>query len=286
MKRQRCRSHAQTLADGAGGQSRCAVFDEQPVDGKTMFLRKRAKGGKRGGRFHVSSIIEMIVVCQAAFSRLAKMHFNGAPSLTLLLASLVMAALAACGGAREKPLPPGSIVLVIGDSITAGYGVDATEAWPAQLEKLTGWRVIAAGISGDQTAGGLQRLPALLDEHSPALVIVELGGNDMLRHIPAADITAKLGAMVEKIQARSAKAVLMAAPEPTALGALTGLQAAALYQDLAKRLHVAVIEKALPFVLSDAKLKLDALHPTPAGHRVLAQRAVDELVTIGLVGKR
>jgi len=65
-----------------------------------------------------------------------------------------LALLAACSRPAMPPLPPGSTVLVVGDSITAGYGVDPGEAWPAQLETLTGWHVISAGISGDRSAGG------------------------------------------------------------------------------------------------------------------------------------
>jgi lysophospholipase L1-like esterase len=112
--------------------------------------------------------------------------------------ALFVATLAACGASREKALPPGSVVLIIGDSITAGYGVDAKQAWPAELAQRTSWHVVAAGISGDRTAGGRDRLPALLDEHVPALVIIELGGNDLLRHVPEAEIGANLATMIEK----------------------------------------------------------------------------------------
>jgi acyl-CoA hydrolase len=200
--------------------------------------------------------------------------------------ALLIAALAACGASREKALPPGSVVLIIGDSITAGYGVDAKQAWPAELEQRTSWHVVAAGISGDRTAGGRERLPALLDEHVPALVIIELGGNDLLRHVPEAEIGANLATMIENVRTRGAKVVLMAAPQPTAMGALTGLSAASLYRDVAQRTKVPLMDKSLPTVLSDARLKLDALHPTAEGHRVLADRALDELIAIGFVARR
>ena len=184
------------------------------------------------------------------------------------------------------PAAQGSTVLVIGDSITAGYGVDAAAAWPAQLAQRTGWRVIAAGVSGDRTAGGRQRLPALLEEHAPALVIVELGGNDMLRGVATTEIIANLEAMIDAAQARGARVVLMAAPQPNALGLVTGLSPAPFYRQLGERTKVPLIEKALPAVLSDSTLKQDALHPTADGHTVLAERAVAELETIGLIGRR
>jgi len=205
---------------------------------------------------------------------------------SLLLAFAVGGAvLAGCGGPRESPLPAETVVLVVGDSITAGYGVEAQQAWPAQLAERTGWRVVAAGVSGDRTEGGRERLPALLELHAPGLVIIELGGNDMLRGLRDAAIVANLDAMIDAARARGAKVVLMAAPRPNALGALTGLTPAAFYRDLAQARKVGLIEKALPVVLSDAKLKLDLLHPTAEGHRQLAEGAAGELAGIGLVAK-
>ena len=78
----------------------------------------------------------------------------------------------------------------------------------------------------------------------------------------------------------------MAAPQPNALGLLTGLAPAAFYRDLGARTQVPVIEKALPAVLSESTLKQDALHPTAEGHKILAERAVGELEQIGFVGRR
>jgi len=210
------------------------------------------------------------------------------PAVALLhaVAAILLAALAGCGTPREAPLPVGTTVLVIGDSITAGYGVGADAAWPAQLAKRTGWQVIAAGVSGDRTAGGRARLPALLDAHSPALVIVELGGNDLLRGVPPREVAANLEAMIAAVREHGAKVVLMAAPQPSALGLVTGLAAAPLYGELGERAGVPLIENALPSVLSETELKLDTLHPTAEGHRVLAERADDELARLGFVAAR
>ena len=234
----------------------------------------------------------MFTSMQRAFSDPAaaklspRRHSSILRRLAFVAAALVALPMSGCSGPREAPLPAGATVVVIGDSITAGYGVSAEAAWPAQLAQRTGWHVIAAGVSGDRTAGGRERLPALLDEHAPALVIIELGGNDMLRGVPTARIVANLEAMIEAARARGAKAVLMAVPQPNALGLLTGLAPAALYRDLGERAKVPLIEKALPAVLSQSKLKQDALHPSAEGHRVLAELAAGELEKIGFVGRR
>ncbi len=221
-----------------------------------------------------------------AFHRAPSRALPALRALGVATAAVTLLALAACGGPREAALPAGTPVLVIGDSITAGYGVGEEAAWPAQLAQLTGWRVVAAGVSGDGTAGGRERLPPLLDAQQPALVIIELGGNDLLRGVALPEIRRNLEAMIGEARARGAKVVLIAAPQPSAMGLLTSLTPAALFGEVAKREKVALVEKALPSVLSERDLKLDTLHPTAAGHRVLAERVKDELVAIGLAAKR
>jgi acyl-CoA hydrolase len=191
-----------------------------------------------------------------------------------------------CGAPREPALATGSTVLVVGNSITAGFGLDPDKAWGAKLGERTGWKIIAAGVSGDVTAGGRERLPALLAEHSPALVIIELGGNDLLRRVPEAQIVANLEAMIDTARARGARVALMAAPKPTALGAATGLAPAGFYREIARRRGVPLVESALPSVLSEERLRQDPIHPNVAGHDALAQRAVDELRSIGIVPAR
>ena len=143
-------------------------------------------------------------------------HFLGATAVVLATA---------CGSPREAALPAGSVVLIVGDSISAGYGVAPDDAWPARLAQRTGWRIVAAGINGDRTAGGRERLPGLMDEHRPALVLIELGGNDLLRGIPAAEIAGNLDAMIATARAGGARVALMAAPQPSVLGALTAPRA-------------------------------------------------------------
>lgn len=197
----------------------------------------------------------------------------------LLLAALL---LAACGQPKEAALPAGTKVLALGDSLTAAHGVAPDEAWPALLAKRTGWVVINAGVSGDTSAGALQRLPALLDEHGPALVLVTLGGNDMLRRLPQAQTVGNLGQMLTLVKARGAKAVLLATPKPSIAGAVfNNLSAADFYRQVAKEHQVPLIEDALPDVLSNTDLKADQLHPNVAGHAQLSKKIFDALKAIG-----
>ena len=198
----------------------------------------------------------------------------------LLLAAMVL--VAACSKAKEAVLPPGSRVLALGDSLTAGNGVASEEAWPSLLAGRTGWLVVNGGVSGDTSAGALQRLPALLEEHSPVLVLVMLGGNDMLRHLPEAETVANLDQILGQIKAHGAKAVLLATPRPSAAGAVfRSLSAAGFYQGVAERHKLPLIRNALAEVLSDPQLKGDPLHPNATGHALLSEKLFAELKSIG-----
>jgi lysophospholipase L1-like esterase len=110
------------------------------------------------------------------------MHRSSLPARVLLLALVLL--LGACGKPKEAALPSGTRVLALGDSLTAPHGVTPEQAWPTLLAAKTGWAVVNAGVSGDTSAGALQRLPGLIEEHNPQLVLVTLGGNDMLRRLP------------------------------------------------------------------------------------------------------
>ena len=202
------------------------------------------------------------------------------------LALIVLLLAVACGGAKkEAALPAGSRVLALGDSLTAPHGVKPGEDWPALLAQKTGWVVVNAGVSGDTSAGALSRLPALLDEHQPQLVLVSLGGNDMLRKVPPAQTVANLGSMLDLVRARGAKTVLLATPKPSIAGAVfNSLSAAEFYADVAKDKKVPLIADALPEVLSDTALKSDQLHPNAAGHALLAEKIHAELKKIGFAG--
>ena len=202
------------------------------------------------------------------------------------LALIVLLLAVACGGTKkEAALPAGSKVLALGDSLTAPHGVKPGEDWPTLLAQKTGWIVINAGVSGDTSAGALARLPGLLEEHQPQLVLVSLGGNDMLRKLPQAQTVANLGSMLDLVKARGAKALLLATPKPSIAGAVfNSLSAADFYADVAKDKKEPLIKDALPEVLSDTALKGDQLHPNAAGHALLAEKIHADLKKIGFAG--
>ncbi|MDP2143469.1 MAG: arylesterase [Gallionella sp.] len=206
------------------------------------------------------------------------------PAVAILLI-VALNLLVACGDKpKESTLPSGSKVLALGDSLTAGVGVMPEQAWPAVLASRTGWEVVNGGVSGDKSGDALERLPALLEEHAPVLVLVTLGGNDMLRHVPEPETVANLGKIIAMVKEQGAKPVLLATPKPSVAGAVfQNLSPPEFYRQVADEHRVALIEDAIPEVLSDPAMKVDPLHPNADGHALLSGKIFDALQAIGYV---
>ncbi len=183
--------------------------------------------------------------------------------LLLLLALLL---LAGCDNrSRLQPLPPGSTILAFGDSLTYGTGAAADASYPAVLAATTGIDVINAGVPGEVTANGRQRLPQLLQEHRPALVILCHGGNDMLRQRGEEQARENLRAMALMARESGADVVLVGVPRPGIF-----LSSAPLYGELAEELDLPLENDILGEILSDRSLKSDRIHPNADGYRLLA----------------
>ena len=169
-------------------------------------------------------------------------------------------------------------IVFFGDSLTAGFGVDPDDAYPAIIQRKLDdaklpWRVVNAGLSGETTAGGLRRLDWVLRQPVDIFVL-ELGGNDGLRGIPAETSRANLEAMIERIRSRypRVKLVLAGMQLPTNLGADYTRQFAAMYPELAQKNHAALIPFLLEGVGGMASLnQADGIHPTAEGHRIVAE---------------
>lgn len=202
-----------------------------------------------------------------------------------LLAALAVAALLpACGkrAPKTQPLAAGSTVLALGDSLTSGVGASADTAYPAVLQTLTGWQVVNGGVSGDTTAQALDRLPALLQEHQPALVIVSIGGNDFLRQMSAAGAKDTLREIYRTARAGGAQVLLVAVPQVSLLAAGTGsLKDHPLYAELAEELKLPLHAGGWAAVLSNPSLRADSVHANAQGYRQFAEGLVQALRKVG-----
>lgn len=173
------------------------------------------------------------------------------------------------------PTPQLPAVLAFGDSLTAGYGVDPEQAWPALLERKLqagghAWRVVNAGVSGDTTSDALNRLDWVM-RVKPQVVIVEFGANDGLRGLEPQAIQANLTRLIDRIKAQHVKVLLVGMQMVTNMGPSYTAAFKAVYPRVAEKEHVAL----MPFLLQgvvhdDLPRQADGLHPTEAGHARIA----------------
>ena len=169
--------------------------------------------------------------------------------------------------------PP--VVLIVGDSLSAGYGLAAHENWPSLLqERLAAaghpHRVVNASISGDTTSGGLARLPRALERHSPSVVIIGLGGNDGLRAIPVDEIRRNLARMIQLSQQSGARVLLAGIHIPPNYGPAYTEAFHANYHELAEQFDAGLIPFILEGVALNSELmQADGIHPTAEAQPVI-----------------
>jgi acyl-CoA thioesterase-1 len=220
------------------------------------------------------------------------------------LAAVLALSLAACGSepdapateaprvATASPAPEQAVagperrILAFGDSLFAGYGLEDDQGYPEVLQAALRQRginasVIDAGVSGDTSAAGLQRVEFVLDglETPPDLAIVELGGNDLLRSIPPAETRENLAAILTDLQERGIPVLLMGMRAPPNLGEAYVAEFDAIYPDLAERYGAALVPFLLEPVYDKPELiQGDRIHPTAEGIEAMVAATVDDVV--------
>ena len=194
---------------------------------------------------------------------------------TVIIAFAVTLAvlLGACGGgSRLERLEPGAVVLAFGDSLTHGTGAGPVESYPAVLERSIGRKVVNAGVPGETSAQGLARLPNVLDEVKPKLLILCHGGNDFLRRLDENAARDNIRAMIRLARDRGIPVVLLATPKPGVPPSIP-----AFYGEMAADLRVPFEEAVMRAVLVDNRLKSDLVHPNARGYAQIAD-AVKKLL--------
>lgn len=222
--------------------------------------------------------------------------------LKRLWSIIAVISLAACGAEAPAPEPTGTAganavdaapdlpvmgperrILAFGDSLFAGYNLDQGESYPARLEAALrargiNARVSNAGVSGDTTAAALQRLAFTLDaqEVPPELVIVEFGGNDLLRNLPPAETRANLAAMLDELAKRDIPVLLMGMRAPPNLGADFQREFDGIYPALAREYGAALVPFFIESIYDQPQLiQPDRIHPTAEGVEKLVGATVD-----------
>lgn len=201
--------------------------------------------------------------------------------LTGLLAFTV---LPACSTkVQYKKVEAGQTVVALGDSLTFGYGASASHSYPAKLAKKTGWKIINAGVNGDTTENVLVRLDTIIAQ-KPALTLLCIGGNDVLRKVPSAVTQENLTAIINRLNAQKIPVVLIAQPHLSASALIGKASDNPVYERVAKQTKVPLFAKSWSRILSDNSLKSDQIHANEAGYTKFANELYEFLKDQGFVG--
>jgi len=174
-------------------------------------------------------------------------------------------------------LPADAVILAFGDSLTYGTGASPEHDYPAILAGLSAREVINEGVPGELSGDGLKRLPTLLDEYQPNLLILIHGGNDMLKNIPNQQTADNLDKMIAEANSRNIQVFMLGVPELN----LFTLNSADFYQTVAKARKVLIDLNTLPEILGKKSLKSDMIHPNDAGYQLMANNIFSSLKQAG-----
>lgn len=184
----------------------------------------------------------------------------------LIIAFVLMLGTGCNRSPHIAPLATDATILAFGDSLTYGTGASRAEAYPEVLAGLIGRSVINAGVPGETSREGLARLPQVLEEYQPDLVILCHGGNDFLRRLDEKQLTGNLEEMIRLIRQSGAEVIVVGVPRPGLL-----VQTAPLYETISDELQLPYEGEILHQLLTDNALKSDMVHPNAAGYRKLAE---------------
>lgn len=192
---------------------------------------------------------------------------------------------------KHTPLPTTSNVVILGDSLTYGTGASSGEDYASILASNTGWNVINAGVPGNTSYDGLARLPQILEAHESGgqkidLLIVELGGNDFLKHVPESETVNNLKSILSQAKSKRINTALIAIPKFSPVGAAFGaLSDHPLYEELAEETDTPLIQDLFSDVLAKNSLKADPIHPNAEGYRLVASQLQSALMDLGFLKK-
>ena len=198
--------------------------------------------------------------------------------------TLMSAAVATSSCSREPSkeyLPADSTVVALGDSLTYGYGATPQTSYPAILAELTGWQIINAGVNGDTSADVLARSAAIIAQN-PDLVLLGVGGNDVLRRTESMTTKANISATIATIKAANIPVVLIAEPHFSSSALFGRASDNPIYKEIATSEEIPLYSKGWSEVLSDDSLKSDQIHANAAGYRHFAQGLYGYLQDEGL----
>lgn len=194
--------------------------------------------------------------------------------------AIALVLIAGCGSGVPQlaKLSATDVIVAFGDSLTFGTGASEAESYPAVLGQMIGRNVVRAGVPGEVTAGGLARVQSVIDEHKPQLMIVCLGGNDMLRKVDEGETRNNLREIIKTIRAQGIAVVLIGVPRPALL-----TSAPPFFEAIAKEFAIPYEGKIVTDVLYKPDQKADTIHPNARGYRRMAEAIAVLLKKAGAV---
>jgi len=187
---------------------------------------------------------------------------------------IILALLLLCGCQQSHltPLSEEGVILAFGDSLTVGVGANRADSYPSVLQQLSGHRVVNGGISGETTAEGVKRLPKVLADTEPELLLLLEGGNDILRNRDLNQTKQHLATMIEYAQNQGVQVVLIAVPEKNLFS-----DQAPLYRELAEQYKLLLLDEMVSDLLRTPSYKSDTIHLNARGYRAMAEEIYAEL---------
>jgi acyl-CoA thioesterase-1 len=203
--------------------------------------------------------------------------------IKLIISILIICTISGCNQNKLNytKLSSNSKIMAFGDSLTFGYGGE-DQSYPKELADISIHEVVNYGVNGDTTAKGLDRIEEALEKEQPGLVILSLGGNDMLQQVPITVIQKNLKKMIHIIKSKNIQVVLLAEPQPRAIDLILGksiinLKDASLYQEIAEGEKILNISQVYSDLLSDPKNKSDLIHLNGKGYKQVGQKVYQYL---------
>jgi lysophospholipase L1-like esterase len=199
-----------------------------------------------------------------------------------IILSIAIICLSACSN-KMNELPQNAKIVAFGDSLTYGYGAIPEQSYPAKLEKIINRKVINSGVNGNTTKDGLDRVESII-EMNPSLVILGLGGNDMLQKKSTTETIKNLKEIIEKLKQKNINVVLLAVPKPSVFGLVSGLSDADFYEKIAKEEKIELISSYSKH-LSKEENKSDPIHLNAIGYNLVAEDIAQKFKSFGLIRK-
>jgi len=178
-----------------------------------------------------------------------------------------------------QALTPQDSILAFGDSLTYGYNAKPNESYPVVLSRLSGHKVINAGIPAESSHDGLKRLPALLEDESIELMILFFGGNDIMQGLSMESLKSNLKTMIHMAKEKNIEVLLISVPNLS----LFGLSPLDLYEEVADEENVPLLSGMLADILSQPSLKSDQIHPNALGYKMMAEKIYEKLKELNII---